>query len=300
MTTAPVLNRREFLKTGAAGGAALVVAFHLPGSAYAAAQDQEKKTPNPFNAWVRITPDNRVTLILGKSEMGQGAMTALPMILAEEMYLDWKQVSVEQAPTDPKIYDHGTGGSGSVAGSWLPLRRAGAAAREMMITAAAQHWNVSRDTCKPQNGGVLHGARKQFLTYGELVEDAAKLPVPDFNTVPLKNSDDFTIVGHDTRRFEARDKATGAAKFGLDSRVPGMLYAVIARCPVFGGKVKSFDAAKAKAVPGVRDVLAIDPVGQGAFTAGGVAIVADNSWAAMQGRKALQVEWEPGPHASES
>ena len=162
MTTAPALNRREFLKTGAAGGAALVVAFHLPGSAFAAAQDQEKKTPNPLNAWVRITPDNRVTLILGKSEMGQGAMTALPMILAEELYLDWNQVRVEQAPTDPKIYDHGTGGSGSVAGSWLPLRRAGAAAREMLITAAAQRWNVSRDTCKAQNGGVLHGARKQF------------------------------------------------------------------------------------------------------------------------------------------
>src|SRR6266576_2315911 len=135
MTTAPVLNRRDLLKTGAAGGAALVVAFHLPGSAYAA-EDQEKKPANPLNAWVRITPDNRVTLILGKSEMGQGAMTALPMILAVEMYLDWKQVSVEQAPTNPKIYDHGTGGSGSVAGSWLPLRRAGAAAREMMNTAA--------------------------------------------------------------------------------------------------------------------------------------------------------------------
>src|SRR5260221_10222964 len=125
MTTAPALNRREFLKTGAAGGAALVVAFHLPGSAYAAAQDQEKKTPNPFDAWVRITPDNRVTLILGKSEMGQGIMTALPMILAEELCVDWKNVKVEQAPTNPKIYELGTGGSGSVAGSWLPLRRAG-------------------------------------------------------------------------------------------------------------------------------------------------------------------------------
>jgi len=300
MTTAPVLNRREFLKTGAAGGAALVVAFHLPGSAFAAAEDQEKKTPNPLNAWVRITPDNRVTLILGKSEMGQGAMTALPMILAEELYLDWKQVSVEQAPTDPKIYDHGTGGSGSVAGSWLPLRRAGAAAREMFVTAAAQHWNVSRDTCKAQNGGVLHGARKQFLTYGELVEDAAKLPVPDLNTVPLKNSDDFTIVGHDRKRFEAAAKSTGAAKFGIDSRMPGMEYAVIARCPVFGGKVAKFDATKAKAVPGVRDVISIDAVGEGAFTSGGVVVLADNSWAAIQGRKALDITWDEGPNTGES
>src|SRR4029077_14943491 len=187
-------------------------------------------------------------------------------------YLDWNQVRVEQAPTDPKIYDHGTGGSGSVAGSWRPLRRAGAAAREMLITAAAQRWNVNRDTCKAQDGGVLHGARKNFLTYGELVEDAAKLPIPDFKTVPLKNSDDFTIVGHDKRRYEGATKATGKAVFGIDARMPGMQYAVITRCPVFGGKARSFDAATAKAIPGVKDVIAIDPVPEGAFTAGGVAV----------------------------
>ncbi len=301
MANASVVNRRDFMKTGAAGGVALVIGFHLSPSAFSdQAEEQEKKTPNPFDAWVRVTPDNNVTLILGKSEMGQGIMTALPMILAEELSLDWKRVKIEQAPTNPKIYDHGTGGSGSVSGSWLPMRQAGAAAREMFVSAAAARWNVSRDTCKAQDGGILHGARKNFLTYGELVPDAAKLPVPDFNTVPLKNPNDFTIVGHDTRRFEGRDKATGAAIFGLDSRVPGMLFAVIARCPVFGGKVKSFDAAKAKAVPGVRDVFAIDPVGQGAFTAGGVAVLADNSWAAIQGRKALQIAWDEGPAASES
>jgi isoquinoline 1-oxidoreductase subunit beta len=300
MTTSPVLNRRDFLKTGAAGGAALVIGLHLPASAYASAADQEKKPVNPFNAWVRITPDNRVTLILGKSEMGQGAMTALPMILAEELYLDWKQVTVEQAPTNPAIYDHGTGGSGSVAGSWLPLRQAGAAAREMLVTAAAQHWNVNRNTCKPENGGVLHGARKQFLTYGELVEAAAKLPIPDFEKVPLKNSTEFTIVGHDRKRFEGLAKANGTAKFGIDSRMPGMEYAVIARCPVFGGKVAKFDAAKAKEVPGVRDVISIEAVGPGAFTAGGVVVLADNSWAAMQGRKALEITWDEGANAGEN
>ncbi len=301
MTTASVVNRRDFLKSGGVGGTALLIGFYLPVRALAdQAQEQEKKTPNPFNAWVRITPDNHVTLILGKSEMGQGVYTSLPMILAEELCVDWKQVKVEQAPTDPKIYDHSTGGSGSVAGSWLPLRQAGAAAREMLIAAAAQRWNVSTDTCKAQNGGVLHGARKDFLTYGQLAEDAAKLPIPNFKTVPLKNSDDFTIVGRDMRRFDSADKSTGAAKFGIDSRVPGMLYAVIARCPVFGGKVKSFDATKAKAVPGVREVIAIDPVGQGAFTAGGMAVLAENSWAAMQGRKALEISWDEGPAASES
>ena len=219
MAIAAVVNRREFLKTGAAGGVALVVGFRLSPAAFAdQAEDQEKKPPNPFDAWVRITPDNRVTLILSKSEMGQGIMTALPMILAEELCVDWKQVKVQQAPTNPKIYDLGTGGSGSVAGSWLPLRRAGAAAREMLVAAAAKQWEVSPDTCKAQGGQVVHGNPKRYLSYGELVEAAAKLPIPNLNTVPLKNSDDFTLVGHDTRRFEVRDKATGSAKFGIDSR----------------------------------------------------------------------------------
>jgi len=295
------LDRREFLKSSAATGVVLLIGFHLDARAATdPAQAQEKPVVNPFDAWVRITPDNRITLILAKSEMGQGVITSLPMIFAEELSVDWKQVGIEQAATNPKIYQLGTGGSGSVRGSWLPLRRAGAAAREMMITAAAAHWNVSRDTCVAQDGGVLHGARKDFLTYGELVAAAAKLPVPDLNTVPLKNSHDFTIVGRDRHRTDAKAKSEGAAKFGIDSRVPGMQYAVVARCPVFGGKVKSFDATKTKSIPGVRDIIAIDPVAKGAFTAGGVAVIADNSWAAIQGRNALKIEWEEGPNASES
>jgi len=301
MAKSSAFSRREFLRTGVTGGAALVVGFRLSTRVFAGqTADQEKKTPNPFDAWVRITPDNRVTLILGKSEMGQGIMTALPMILAEELCVDWKNVKVEQAPTNPKIYDLGTGGSGSVAGSWLPLRRAGAAAREMLIAAAAQKWEVGVDTCKAQDGQVVHGNPKRYLSYGELVETAAKLPIPNFNTVPLKNANDFTLVGHDTRRYEVRDKATGAATFGIDSRVPGMLYAVVARCPVFGGKVASFDAAKAKAVPGVRDVIAFETSGRGASTTGGIAVLAVNSWAAMQGRNALEVKWDLGPAAKES
>src|SRR5882724_1809586 len=176
MAIAPVLNRRDFMKTGVAGGTALVIGFHFSPTAFASqSEDQEKKTPNPFDAWVRITPENHVTLILGKSEMGQGIMTALPMILAEELCVDWKQVKVQQAATNPKIYDLGTGGSGSVAGSWLPLRRAGAAAREMLIAAAAQKWEVTADTCKTADGQVVHGNPKRYLSYGELVEAAAKL-----------------------------------------------------------------------------------------------------------------------------
>ncbi|HXT26840.1 MAG TPA: xanthine dehydrogenase family protein molybdopterin-binding subunit [Candidatus Eisenbacteria bacterium] len=301
LVSATALDRRAFLKTGAAVGAGLCIGFHIPASAADdPAQQQEKKTPNPFNAWVHITPDNRITLLLEKSEMGQGIMTAVPMILAEELCVDWRNVTVQQAPTDPDVYNHGTGGSGSVAGCWLPMRRAGAAAREMLISAAAARWGVNTNTCVAKNGGVLHGARNNFLTYGELANDAAKLPIPNLNTVPLKNSDDFTIVGKATPRFEAASKTNGKAVFGIDSRVPGMQYAVVARCPIFGGKVKSFDAAKAKAVAGVRDVFPIDPVEQGAFSAGGVAIIADNSWAAIEGRKALEVKWDEGPHAGES
>jgi CO/xanthine dehydrogenase Mo-binding subunit len=295
------LDRREFLKIGTVAGTGLLIGFHLNAAAAKdRAEEQEKKTPNPFDAWVHITPDNGVTLILEKSEMGQGIMTAVPMILAEELCVDWKNVTVKQAPTNPEIYNHGTGGSGSVAGCWLPMRQAGAAAREMLVAAAAARWNVNPNTCVAQNGGVLHGARKNFLTYGELANDAAKQPIPNLNDVALKNSDNFTIVGRDMPRWESVSKTNGSARFGIDSRVTGMQFAVVERCPVFGGKVKSFDAAKAKAVAGVREVFAIEPVGVGAFTAGGVAVVADNSWAAMQGRKALQIEWDKGSHASES
>lgn len=294
-------TRREFIRTGVASSAALVIAFRLPAAAGDdPAKKQEKKPPNPFNAWIRITPDDRVTLILGKSEMGQGVFTSLPMILAEELCVDWKQVTVQQAATDPSIYNHGTGGSGSVAESWLPLRQAGAAAREMLIQAAAQRWEVTPDTCKAEKGYVVHGHPQRSLHYGELVEAASKLPVPNFEKVPLKDSNEFVIVGRDQARLDSAAKTNGSAKFGIDSRVPGLLYAVVARCPVFNGKLSSFDAAQAKAVPGVRDVFAFETSGRGASTTGGIAIVAENSWAAMQGRKALSVKWDEGAASSES
>ena len=301
MSNASVVNRRDFLKTSAAGGAALMIGFRLTPRTFGdQAKDQEEKTPNPFDAWVRITPDDRVTLVLGKSEMGQGVYTSLPMVLAEELCVDWKKVHVEQAPTNPKIYDLGTGGSGSIAGSWLPLRQAGAAAREMLIAAAAKRWEVGTETCKAKNGFVVHGHPERSFRFGELVVDASNLPIPNLNKVPLKNSDDFTIIGRDMHRLDTAAKSNGSAKFGIDSRVPGMLYAVIERCPVFEGKVASFDASKAKAVPGVRDVFEIKTSGRGASTTGGVAILADNSWAAIQGRKALAVKWEEGAAANES
>lgn len=295
------MDRRDFLKATAGGSAALLIGFHLlPQASVDQAQDQEKKAVNPFDAWVRITPDNRVTLVLGKSEMGQGVYTSLPMILAEELCVDWKQLHVEQAPTNPKIYDLGTGGSSSVTDSWLPLRQAGAAAREMLIAAAAKKWEVGVETCKAKDGYVVHGHPERSLRFGELISEAAKLPIPNLNKVPLKNPDNFIFVGHDMPRLDSTDKSNGSARFGIDSRVPGMLYAVIARCPVFEGKVASFDATKTMAVPGVRDVFEIKISGRGASTTGGVAVVAENSWAAMQGRKALEVKWDEGPAAAES
>jgi isoquinoline 1-oxidoreductase beta subunit len=294
-----VTTRRAFLKTGAAGGAALVVGFRFSPDALAQ-EAQEKKKPNPFDAWVHIDKSGTVTLITAKSEMGQGALTAMPMILAEELEVDWNGVRVEQAPTDPSIYDHGTGGSGSVAGSWLPLRQAGAAAREMLVRAAATAWNVEPATCRAEKGFIVHGPRRRRLAYGELVEAASKLPVPDFNKVPLKNPDDFHIVGQSIARTDIPSKVDGSARFGIDVRVPGLLYAVVARCPTFGGKAARFDATKAKAIAGVRHVIEIPAVEAGAHTAGGIAVVADSTWAAMQGRKALQIDWDHGPHASES
>jgi len=292
------LSRRNFLAASATGGAGLIIGFHLPWKSFA--QNQERPTPNPFNAWIRIDRRNQVTLIVAKSEMGQGIMTALPMILADELEVPWANVHIEQAPTNPAFYDHGTGGSGSVLDSYLPLRQAAAAARQMLIAAAAQSWNVSPETCRAERAGVIHGPRKTRLDYSELVESAAKLPVPDFKKVTLKNAQDFNIVGKSIPRADIPAKVNGTAKFGIDVRVPGMLFAVVARCPTFGGKVAKFDDTKARAVSGVRQIFEIPAVGPGAFTAGGVVVVADSTWAAMQGRDALAIEWDRGANVNES
>jgi isoquinoline 1-oxidoreductase beta subunit len=291
-------GRRDFLKTGGAGAGALVIGFHWTAEAWAQ-EAQEKKAVNPFDAWVRIEADGRVRLIVAKSEMGQGVMTSLPMILAEELAVDWKQVNVEQAPTNPAVYDHGTGGSASVRTSWLPLRQAGAAAREMLVQAAALHWRVNVNTCRAESGHVVHGPRIKRLPYGELVAAAAKLPIPAFAKVTLLHPNEFRIVGTEVPRTDIPRKVDGSAVFGIDVRVPGMLFAVVARCPVFGGKVKRFDDTKARAVSGVKHIIEIPRLPE-AHTAGGVAVVATSTWAAMRGREALVIEWDEGEHAQET
>jgi isoquinoline 1-oxidoreductase beta subunit len=293
MSPTATLDRREFLKKSTAGGAALVIGFYLP-SKYEALDAAPPSEPASLNAWVRIAQDNTVTILIDKSEMGQGVVTSLAMLLAEELEFDWKKVKTEFAPAAPAYFNpvfglQGTGGSTSVRASWGPLTKAGAAAREMLVSAAAQQWYVEPSACHVENGAVVHTATNKRLSYGALAEAAAKLPVPA--NPALKDPKDYKYIGKPVKRLDTPAKTNGKAGFGIDVRLPNMQYAVVARCPVFGGKVKSFDATKAKAVRGVKQVLPISS---------GVAVVADNTWSAMEGRRALQIAWDEGPNASVS
>lgn len=298
MSANATLSRRTLLKTtlecSAVAGAAVVIGFDFP----ARAQSPEKVAVNPLKAWVRIDQSGQVTLIYSKSEMGQGVSTSLPMILADELCVEWKDIRVEHGDLDPALGDQGTGGSGSVAGMWTPLRQAGAAGREMLIAAAAQRWNVATETCTAKAGAVWHGDDK--LSYAELVPAASRLPVPDFEKVRLKTPDEFAYIGKSLPRTDLPSKVDGSAVFGLDVRVPGMVYAVLARCPVFGGKVKKLDASKTKALRGMLDVFEIPAIVEGVHSAGGVVVVADSTYTAMEGRKLLAIEWDNGPAVTES
>lgn len=298
------ISRRKFLAGSAVAGAGLVIGVRFSGALLEGQESdkaKQKKAPNPFEAYVHVKPDGKISLIVAKSEMGQGIKTGLAMILAEEACVDFNSVSVEQAETRPDIYEHmGTGGSGSTQESYMPLRRAGATVRELMITAAAQKWNVSKKDCEAKKGTVVHEDSGRTATYGELIEAAKKLPVPDPDKVELKDESEFQLIGHATPRVDIPAKVNGTAEFGIDVRVPDMLFAMVTRCPTFGGKAAKFDATKAKAVPGVRDVFEIPAFGADKFTAGGVVVVADSTWAAMKGRDALGVSWDRGAASSES
>ena len=287
-TVTQKINRRSFLKAGAASTGGLLLGFYLPErnklGAQAAAADSK------LNAFVHIGSDDGVTLFLHKSEMGQGVVTSLSQLLAEELECDWKKIRTQFAPVDMAYGPlQGTFGSMSIRTSWDPLRKAGASAREMLVQAAAQKWGVDTSQCRAQNNEVVNTATNARLSYGSLADAAAKLPVPA--KVALKDPKQFHLIGTSPKRLDTPSKVNGQAVFGIDAKVPGMLYAVVARCPVFGGKVASFDAAKAKTVPGVKQVLQISR---------GVAVVADNTWSAMEGRRALQVQFDEGPNANTS
>jgi len=289
------ISRRRFLGTSAAlAGGSFVIGFTLR----AVAQDTPGAVTDkdsPFNAWIHVKPDSSTELVLAQSEMGQGVWTSLPMLLAEEADLDWERVSVVQSE-----FSLGTGGSGSVRSNYLPLRRAGAQVRASMIAAAARAWKVPESECTTSKSQVLHTATGRKLTYGELVPQACKLPCPDAKSMKLKDPAQFTLIGTARPHLDIPDKCTGAARFGLDVRLPGMVYAVIARCPTFGGTPAKFDAKKALAVPGVLQVFEVPARGHRVYTAGGVAVVAKSTWAAMQGRKALEITWNYGPSHGET
>ena len=276
------VSRRDFMK----GSGALVLGVAFPASSLA----QVKGKSFAPNAFVRIGADNTVTVIVKHLEMGQGTYTGLPTLVAEELGADWSQIRAEGAPADAKVYNNlfwgpaqGTGGSTALANSYEQLRKAGAAARAMLVAAAAEKWKVPAGEIRVSNGVVSHASRK--ATFGELAADAAKQKVPE--DVPLKDSKDFVYIGKPARRTDARAKSTGTAQFTQDVKLPGMLTAVVLHPPRFGAKLKSFDAAKAKAVKGVRNVVAFStPVTDG------VAVLAKDYWTAKKGRDALTAQWD--------
>jgi isoquinoline 1-oxidoreductase beta subunit len=275
------VSRREFVAAGAAAGAGLIIGFYLPRGSR-----REKDEYFSPNAYLKITPENNIIVVVPRSEMGQGVRTSLPMILAEELEADWKQIQVEQAGASTLFGDQTTGGSASVRTTWDPMRKAGAAAREMLISAAALQWGVPRAACKAQYGAVLHEASNRHASYGDLATKAATLQVP--TDIPLKTAKDYKIVGKPIPRLDTPAKVNGSAVYGLDFRVPEMKYAVLARCPVIGGKVASFDDKESRKISGVSYV--------GKIGESSIAVVADSVWSAMEGRRVLQVSWDEGPN----
>ncbi len=281
------VNRRVFLQVGASATAGLLVGFYLPERSRLTAQQAAE--PAKLNAWIHIAPDDSVTFRIHKVEMGQGTVTSLSQLLAEELECDWAKFRTEFPPVEKVFGFQGVVGSQSIRTSWDPLRKAGATAREMLVLAAAQTWGVDTSKCRAESGFVINTSTNANLSYGKLAGAASKLPVP--TNVALKDPKQFKLIGKSMKRLDTPNKVTGRTQFGIDTRRPGMVYAAIARCPVFGGKVVSFDATKAKAFPGVKQVVQVSR---------GVAVVADNTWSAIQGTKLLDIKWDEGANADQS
>ena len=285
------VSRRDFLKAGATIGGGLILGFSLPDHLAFGQASGHSGGSSMLNAFIRISSDETITIVVNHSEMGQGVYTSLPMLVAEELECDWSKIVVEASPVDP-AYNHtqwgiqGTGGSTSVSSEWERLRKVGASAREMLIAAAADMWKVDKASCRAENGKVVHSSGKS-MTYGQLATKAANMPVP--KEIQLKDPSKFKIIGKPVKRLDTPEKTNGKGVFGIDVKLPEMLTAVVARPPVFGGKVKSFNADKAKAVLGVKDVVQVPS---------GVAVVASGFWPAKIGRDALEIVWDDGPNAT--
>ena len=279
------VTRRAFLKTSAVAATGFLIAVELP--EFAVGETTSGFAPN---AYIHIAPDNVVRLWVTRSEMGQGVRTTLPMMLAEELEVDWEQIQLLQASTSEQFKGIRlrTSGSGSTVGTYATLRKAGATAREMLIAAAAESWRVQPSACEAKQGSVIHLPTGRRLTYGQLATSAARQEVP--KNPALKPAKDFVFIGKPRRKTDGVAIVEGRAMYGIDTHIPGMLYAVMERCPVLGGKLGGFDSSKALAVKGVRYVV---PIKSG--LAPGVAVVADNTWSALKGREALKIDWDPGP-----
>jgi isoquinoline 1-oxidoreductase beta subunit len=287
-STANSLSRRWFLHAGAAAGGGLMLSLSLP-FANGAAEVADNFAPNAF---IRIEGDGQIVLTMPYVEMGQGTYTSIPMLIAEELEVELKQVRLEHAPPNEKLYANpllgvqATGNSNAMRGAWQPLRQAGAVARTMLVSAAAKRWNVDPSSCRAQSGEVLHAPTGRRLSYGELAADAARMPVPQ--NVALKRPEDFKLIGTPAKRLDIAAKVNGTAVYGIDVRPLGVKFATLAQSPVFGGRVKSVDDAAAKAVKGVRQIVRLDDA---------VAVVADHMGAAKKGLAALVIQWDDGPHA---
>ncbi len=285
------LSRRSLLQAGAAAGGGLMLSLRLPfAKGDAEAADADGFAPNAF---IRIQGDGQIVLTMPYVEMGQGTYTSIPMLIAEELEVDLKQVSLEHAPPNEQLYGNpllggiqATGNSNAVRAAWQPLRQAGAIARTMLVAAAAKRWNVDPASCHARSGAVLHAPTGRSIKYGELAADAARMPIPE--SVALKRPEDFRLIGTPAKRLDAPAKVNGTAVYGIDARPPGVKIATLAQSPVFGGRVKSVDDRAAKAVKGVRQVVRLDDA---------VAVVADHMGAAKKGLAALVIEWDDGPHA---
>ncbi len=294
------LSRRDFLISSAAAGGGLIIGFSLmacdkdtgsttsdTNTGAVPSMDFDQFTPN---AWLSINSDDTVIIRVGSSEMGQGTLTGMAMLIADELDADWSRVQAEHAPideafTNPILGRQATGGSTAIRGFWDVARKAGATGRELLLQAAALQWNVDVSECRARKGEVIHQASDRHLRYGELAEAAAKLPVPE--DVFLKEPEEFVLIGQSIPRLDTPDKVNGQAVFGMDVDLPGMLTATVARCPVKGGKLKRFDATQALAVPGVKRVVEISA---------GVAVMAEHYWAAKKGRDVLDIEWDTEGH----
>ena len=288
-------SRRELLTGSLAGG--FLLAFHVPVRAANEPVQPADATVGQFapNAFIRIDNAGKTTLVMPQVEMGQGVYTAVAMILAEELDADYSQVTLEHAPPNDKLYANPTfglqvtGNSNSVRAFWMPLRKAGASARAMLVQAAAQQWQVEPASCTASNGQVMHADSGRKLSYGALADAAGSQTPP--KDVPLKDPKNFTLIGKPLKRFDTPDKVNGKVVYGIDAMLPGMKFATLAACPVFGGKVGNVDDSAAKKVPGVQKVVVLDDL---------VAVVGDHMWAAKKGLDALVVTWNEGPNAKVS